>query len=40
MKTFSATPSDITNDWYVVDANDQVLGRLASEVDKIISCKH
>ena len=40
MKTFSATPSDITNDWYVVDATDQVLGRLASEVAKIIRGKH
>ena len=40
MKTFSATPSDITNDWFVVDATDQVLGRLASEVAKIIRGKH
>jgi len=40
MKTFSATPSDITNDWYVVDATDLVLGRLASEVAKIIRGKH
>ena len=40
MKTFSATPSDITNDWFVVDATDLVLGRLASEVAKIIRGKH
>jgi large subunit ribosomal protein L13 len=40
MKTFSATPSDIKHDWYVVDAEDQVLGRLASEVAKIIRGKH
>ena len=32
MKTFSAKPSDITRDWYVVDATDQVLGRLASQI--------
>ena len=40
MKTFSATPRDITKRWYVVDAEDQVLGRLASEVAKIIRGKH
>jgi large subunit ribosomal protein L13 len=40
MKTFSATPSDITHRWYVVDAEDQVLGRLASEIAKIIRGKH
>ena len=40
MKTFSATPSDITKHWYVVDAEDQVLGRLASEIAKILRGKH
>lgn len=40
MKTFSATPRDITQRWYVVDAADQVLGRLASEIAKIIRGKH
>ena len=39
-KTFSATPADITRRWYVVDADGQVLGRLASEVAKIIRGKH
>jgi large subunit ribosomal protein L13 len=39
-KTYSATPSDIENRWYVVDADGQVLGRLASEVAKIIRGKH
>ena len=39
-KTFSATPRDITLRWYVVDANGQVLGRLASEVAKVIRGKH
>src|SRR4029450_6660487 len=32
MKPFSAKPADITRDWYVVDATDQVLGRLASQI--------
>jgi large subunit ribosomal protein L13 len=40
MKTYSATPRDITKRWYVVDAEDQVLGRLASEIAKIIRGKH
>ena len=32
MKTFSAKPSDIKPDWFVVDATDKVLGRLASQI--------
>jgi large subunit ribosomal protein L13 len=39
-KTFSATPSDIDRRWYVVDAEGMVLGRLASEIAKIIRGKH
>src|SRR5437868_10662190 len=38
--TFSATPRDIKHEWYVVDAEDMVLGRLASEIAKIIRGKH
>lgn len=40
MKTFTATPSDITHRWYIVDAEGMVLGRLAAEVAKIIRGKH
>jgi large subunit ribosomal protein L13 len=40
MKTFSATPSDIDHQWFIVDADGLVLGRLASEVAKIIRGKH
>ena len=40
MKTFSAKPSDITRDWYVVDATDQVLGRLASQIALRLRGKH
>ena len=40
MKTFSATPSDISKRWFVVDAEGQILGRLASEIAKIIRGKH
>ena len=40
MKTFTATPADIQHDWYVVDAEGMVLGRLASQIAKIIRGKH
>ena len=40
MKTYSAKPSDITKEWYVIDAKDVVLGRLASEVAKLLRGKH
>src|SRR5215208_1761963 len=39
-KTFSATPTDIQQDWYVIDAEDMILGRLATEVARIIRGKH
>ena len=29
MKTFSAKPHEVKRDWYIVDASDQVLGRMA-----------
>jgi large subunit ribosomal protein L13 len=40
MKTFSATPADIEQQWFIVDAEGMVLGRLAAEVAKIIRGKH
>ena len=40
MKTFSATPSSIKREWFVVDATDKVLGRLASEIAKRLRGKH
>jgi len=40
MKTYSATPADIRHDWYIVDADGMVLGRLATEVARIIRGKH
>ena len=40
MKTFSITPANIKRDWYVVDASDRVLGRLASEIAKRLRGKH
>ena len=40
MKTFTATPADITHDWHVVDAAGVPLGRLASVVAQLIRGKH
>jgi large subunit ribosomal protein L13 len=40
MKTFTATPKDIQRRWFLIDADGMVLGRLASEVAKIIRGKH
>ncbi|MFN8572609.1 MAG: 50S ribosomal protein L13 [Gemmatimonadaceae bacterium] len=40
MKTFTAKPKEIDKHWFVVDADGMVLGRLASEVAKIIRGKH
>ncbi len=39
-KTWTAKAADLHSDWYVVDATDQVLGRLASCVAKILRGKH
>lgn len=40
MKTYSAKPADVRRDWYVVDATDQVLGRLASQIALRLRGKH
>jgi large subunit ribosomal protein L13 len=40
MKTFTATPSTVRRDWYVVDATDKVLGRLASAIAHRLRGKH
>ena len=40
MKTFMASPATITRKWYVVDATDMTLGRLSSEVAKILRGKN
>ncbi|MDP6313997.1 MAG: 50S ribosomal protein L13 [Arenicellales bacterium] len=40
MKTFSAKPESVRRDWYVVDATDKVLGRLATEVARRLRGKH
>ncbi len=40
MNTYATKPSDIERKWYVVDAEGVVLGRLASQVAKILRGKH
>ena len=40
MKTFSPTPKDISHNWFVVDASDKILGRLASAVAIRLRGKH
>ncbi len=40
MKTFVAKPAETRRDWYVLDASDKVLGRLASEVARRLRGKH
>ena len=40
MKTFSAKAHEVTREWYVIDATDKVLGRVASEVAHRLRGKH
>lgn len=40
MKTYMASPATIEKKWYVVDATDMTLGRLASEVAKVLRGKN
>ncbi len=40
MKTFTPTPQDIKRDWFIVDANEQILGRLASQIAHRLRGKH
>ena len=40
MKTVSVRQQDVAHDWYVIDAEGQTLGRLASEIAKCLRGKH
>ena len=40
MKTFSAKPQDIERKWFVVDAQGQTLGRLATRIATLLRGKH
>jgi len=40
VKTYMAKPSEVTRTWYLIDAKDKTLGRLASQVAAILKGKH
>ena len=40
MKTFSAKPHEVKRDWFLIDAADKVLGRVAVEVARRLRGKH
>lgn len=40
MTTVSAKPAEVKHDWYLVDATDKTLGRLASEIARRLKGKH
>jgi large subunit ribosomal protein L13 len=40
VKTYAARESEIERRWYVVDASDQTLGRLASKIAHVLEGKH
>lgn len=39
MKTFSAKPSDVTRKWYVLDASEASLGRVATQIATLLTGK-
>ena len=40
MRTYSPKPADITREWYVIDATDVVLGKLASQAAALLRGEH
>jgi large subunit ribosomal protein L13 len=40
MNTYSARPSDVERKWYIIDAEDLVLGRMAVEIADLLRGKH
>lgn len=40
MKTYTPKPSEIQRDWYVIDADGIIVGRLATEVARVLRGKH
>ncbi|WP_131783135.1 50S ribosomal protein L13 [Legionella gresilensis] len=40
MKTFSAKAHEVKRDWYIIDATDKVLGRVATEIARRLRGKH
>ncbi len=40
IKTFMAKPDEVQQDWYLVDATDKIVGRLASDIAVLLMGKH
>ena len=40
MKTFTAKPAEVKRDWFVIDATDKTLGRMATEIARRLRGKH
>ncbi len=40
MKSYMAKANEVERKWYIIDAKDKVLGRLASEIATVLSGKH
>lgn len=40
MKSYIAKPAEVKRDWYIVDAEGKTLGRLATEIAKVLRGKH
>ena len=40
MKTYSAKPSDIERQWHLFDASDKILGRLSTQIARLLMGKH
>jgi large subunit ribosomal protein L13 len=40
VNTYSTKPSDIKREWYIVDAEGQTLGRLATQIAAVLKGKH
>lgn len=39
MKTYSAKPTDVTRKWYVIDASEATLGRVSTQIAKLLTGK-
>jgi large subunit ribosomal protein L13 len=40
MKTYTARPADVKREWHVIDAADKTLGRLATQIARLLMGKH
>jgi large subunit ribosomal protein L13 len=40
MKTYSVKASDIKREWHIIDASDEILGKLATRIARLLSGKH